>query len=46
MNVLTIRDAEELGKVRVTDGEGIVVEERKEAVGQAQSVPGQLDGLT
>jgi len=46
LNVLTIGDAEELGKVQVMDGEGIVVEERKEAVGQAQSVLGQLDVLT
>ena len=29
LNVPTIRDAEELGKVQVTDGEGIVVEEGK-----------------
>jgi hypothetical protein len=34
LDVLTIGDAEELGTVQVTDGEGIVVEGRKEAVGQ------------
>jgi len=45
LNVLTIGDAEELGKVQVTDGEEIVVEGRKEAVGQLNPFRVNLMGL-
>ena len=42
---LTIEDTEQLGKVQVADGEGIVVEGRKEAVGQLNPVRVNLMGL-
>ena len=42
---LTIGDAKELGKVEITDGEGIVVEGRKEAVGQLNPFRVNLMGL-
>ena len=45
-SVLTIRDAKELGKgVEITDGEGIVVEGRKEVVGQLNLFRVNLMGL-
>jgi len=45
LNVITIGNAEELGKVQVTDGEGIMVEGRKEAVGQLNPLRVNLMGL-